>query len=51
MRFAYLGRTSDEDAQDPSLSIPRQLNSCDVIVKPLGDEIVAHYWEVESGRK
>jgi DNA invertase Pin-like site-specific DNA recombinase len=51
MRFAFLGRTSDEDAQDPSLSIPRQLNSCEAVVKPLGDKVVAHYWEVESGRK
>jgi site-specific DNA recombinase len=51
MRFAYLGRTSDEDAQDPSLSIPRQLVSCEVIVKPRGDDIVAHYWDIESGRK
>lgn len=37
MRFAFLGRTSDEDAQDPSLSIPRQLASCEVILKPRGD--------------
>jgi site-specific DNA recombinase len=51
MRFAYLGRTSDEDAQDPSLSIPRQLASCEAIVNPLGDAIVAHYWDIESGRK
>jgi site-specific DNA recombinase len=51
MRFAYLGRTSDEDAQDPSLSIPRQLVSCEVIVRPRGDDIVAHYWDIESGRK
>ena len=51
LRFAFLGRTSDEDAQDPSLSIPRQLVSCETIVKPLGDTIVAHYWDVESGRK
>lgn len=51
MRYAYFGRTSDEDAQDPSLSIPRQLRSCKVIIEPLGDEIVAHYWDIESGRK
>ncbi len=51
MRFAYFGRTSSEDAQDPSLSIPRQLRTCDEIVRPLGDEIVAHYWDIESGRK
>lgn len=51
MRYAYFGRTSTDDAQDPSLSIPRQLTSCEGIVQPLGDEIVAHYWDIESGRK
>ena len=51
MRFAFLGRTSDEDAQDPSLSIPRQLASCEVILKPRGDNITAYYWDIESGRK
>jgi len=51
MRYAYFGRTSTDDAQDPSLSIPRQLTSCEDIVQPLGDEIVAHYWDIESGRK
>jgi DNA invertase Pin-like site-specific DNA recombinase len=51
MRWAFFGRTSTDDAQDPSLSIPRQLTSCEGIVLPLGDEIVAHYWDIESGRK
>jgi site-specific DNA recombinase len=51
MRLAFLGRTSDEDAQDPSLSIPRQLRKCQEETAPLGYAIVAHYWEVESGRK
>jgi site-specific DNA recombinase len=46
-----LGWTSTDDAQDPSLSIPRQLNSCETIIRPLGDEVVAHYWDIESGRK
>ncbi len=51
MRLAFLGRTSDEDAQDPSLSIPRQLRKCEEETTPLGYSVVAHYWEVESGRK
>jgi site-specific DNA recombinase len=51
MRLAFLGRTSDEDAQDPSLSIPRQLRKCEDETAPLGYQVVAHYWEVESGRK
>ena len=28
MRFAFYRRVSTDDAQDPSLSIPRQLASC-----------------------
>jgi site-specific DNA recombinase len=51
MRWAYFGRVSDKDKQDPSLSIPRQLAKCIEIVRPLGDEITLHYWDIESGRK
>jgi site-specific DNA recombinase len=51
MRYAYFGRTSTDDAQDPSLSIPRQLTSCETVIRPLGDEVIAHYWDIESGRK
>jgi len=51
MRFAFYGRVSTDDAQDPSLSIPRQLASCKGAIKPAGGDVVAHYWDVESGRK
>ena len=50
MRWAYFGRVSDKDKQDPSLSIPRQLKKC-VEALPVGDEVTAHYWDIESGRK
>jgi hypothetical protein len=47
---AWLGRTSTEDAQDPTISLPRQLsNSRDAL--PDGFVIVAHFYDVESGRK
>ena len=47
---AWLGRTSDEDAQDPTISLPRQLrNSRDAL--PAGFVIFAHFYDVESGRK
>jgi site-specific DNA recombinase len=47
---AWLGRTSTEDAQDPTISLPRQLrNSRDAL--PDGFVIVAHFFDVESGRK
>ena len=51
MKFAFYGRVSTEDAQDPSLSLPRQLAACERIVRQAGGEIVACYWDIESGRK
>jgi DNA invertase Pin-like site-specific DNA recombinase len=46
---AWLGRTSTEDIQDPTLSLPRQLDNSR---RALPDEfvIVAHFYDVESGR-
>ena len=51
MTFAFYGRVSTEDAQDPSLSLPRQLATCEQSVRQAGGEIVACYWDIESGRK
>lgn len=46
---AWWGRTSDEEQQDPTLSLPRQLRGCrDALPAPYG--IVAHFYDVESGR-
>ncbi|GLY80589.1 hypothetical protein Airi01_088560 [Actinoallomurus iriomotensis] len=47
---AWLGRTSTEDQQDPSLSLPRQLRKSRQAL-PDGYMIVAHFYDVESGRK
>lgn len=47
---AWLGRTSTEDQQDPSLSLPRQLRKSRQSL-PDGYVIVAHFYDVESGRK
>ncbi len=47
---AWLGRTSDEDAQDPTLSLPRQLTNSRKAL-PANWVIVAHFYDVESGRK
>lgn len=49
--FAFYGRVSSDDAQDPSLSIPRQLSTCERAVAASGGEIICCYWDVESGRK
>src|SRR6266511_463225 len=46
---AWLGRTSTDDAQDPTLSLPRQLESSRRAL-PDGFVIVAKFYDVESGR-
>ena len=48
--MAWLGRTSTEDSQDPTLSLPRQLRNARAALPP-GWVIVAHFYDVESGRK
>lgn len=50
LRVAFLGRTSTEEQQDPTLSIPRQLNNCRAVL-PDHAVIVAHFYDIESGRK
>ena len=47
---AWMGRTSTEDQQDPTLSLPRQLESCRAALPP-PFVIVAKFYDVESGRK
>jgi site-specific DNA recombinase len=49
-RIALLARTSTEDQQDPTISIPRQLRTCQNVL-PDGAMIVAYFYDVESGRK
>jgi len=51
MRVAFYGRVSTDDAQDPSLSIPRQLGKCDEALAPTGEKVSLTFWDVESGRK
>jgi site-specific DNA recombinase len=45
----WLGRTSTEDSQDPTLSLPRQLKNSHTALPP-GCVIVGHFYDVESGR-
>ena len=47
--WAFWGRTSTDDLQDPTLSLPRQLTNCYPAL-PAGGVIVAHFYDVESGR-
>lgn len=46
---AWVGRTSTDDAQDPTLSLPRQLANARRALPP-GFVIVAKFYDVESGR-
>ncbi|MFD0855911.1 hypothetical protein ACFQ07_26975 [Actinomadura adrarensis] len=50
LRLAFAGRVSTEDQQDPTLSIPRQLNTCRAVL-PEHAVIAAHFYDIESGRK
>ncbi|MEO3810723.1 recombinase family protein [Sphaerisporangium sp. B11E5] len=50
LKVAWCGRTSTEDLQDPTLSLPRQLDNSRGAL-PAGSLIVAHFYDVESGRK
>jgi site-specific DNA recombinase len=51
VKVAFHGRVSTDDAQDPSLSIPRQLGKCDEVLGPIGEKVAVTFWDVESGRK
>ena len=35
LRLAFVGRTSDDEVQDPTISIPRQLRSSRSILEPM----------------
>ncbi len=49
LRYAWYGRVSTEDEQDPTLSFPRQLANAQRQVEQAGGRIVGHYFDVESG--
>src|SRR4051794_24468193 len=50
LRLAWMGRTSDDEVQDPTISLPRQLRSCRAVLGE-GMEISLHFWDVETSRK
>lgn len=50
IRVAWAGRTSTYDQQDPTLSLPRQLRASQLVL-PADALIVAHFYDIESGRK
>src|SRR5215213_1457469 len=50
-RFAWYGRLSTKDKQDPTLSFPSQRKTCERKVEEVGGRIVADFTDQESGRR
>ncbi len=48
-RFAFYGRLSTTDKQDPALSFPSQRKACEKTVAELGGEISCEFTDQESG--
>ena len=50
MRFAFYGRVSTEDQQDPQSSRNWQLSRARQLIEPSGGEIVAEYFDIGQSR-
>src|ERR1700749_1349679 len=50
-RFAWSGRLSSKDKQDPTLSFPSQREACATKAAELGGEIVCDFTDQEAGRR
>ncbi|MGH9071202.1 MAG: recombinase family protein [Acidimicrobiales bacterium] len=50
MRFAFYGRVSTEDAQDPEASLGWQLRRSNALIEPAGGAIVAQFFDVGQSR-
>ena len=50
-RFAWYGRLSSKDKQDPSLSFPSQRKECEGKADELGGSIVVDFTDIEKGRR
>jgi site-specific DNA recombinase len=51
MRFAWYGRLSTKDKQDPTLSFRSQREACERKAPELGGRIVYEFTDQESGRR
>jgi site-specific DNA recombinase len=51
LRIGFLGRVSNEEKQDPSLSIPRQYRGAVAFTNKHGWLFTKSCWDIESGRK
>jgi DNA invertase Pin-like site-specific DNA recombinase len=50
-RFAWYGRLSTKDKQDPTLSFPSQRQECEAKVTEPGGRIVCEFTDQETGRR
>ncbi len=50
MRFAFYGRVSTEDQQDPESSRNWQLARARQLIEPAGGEIVAEFFDIGQSR-
>ena len=50
MQFAFYGRVSTEDQQDPESSRNWQLTRSRQLVEPVGGEIVAEFFDIGQSR-
>ena len=50
-RFAWYGRLSTKDKQDPTLSFPSQREACATKAAELDGEIVCDFTDQEAGRR
>jgi site-specific DNA recombinase len=50
-RFAWYGRLSTKDKQDPTLSFPSQRQACATKAEELGGRITAEFTDQETGRR
>jgi len=51
VRFAFYGRLSTKDKQDPALSFPSQRKACEKKAVELNGEVVCDFTDQESGAK
>lgn len=49
-RFAFYGRVSTEDQQDPAASRGWQLSRAESVIQPSGGRVVAEYFDIGQSR-
>jgi len=50
MRFAFYGRVSTEDQQDPTSSKQWQMSRATALIEPHGGKVVAEFFDIGQSR-